>query len=122
MKTKTKLRLISLAMLIVAIVFVFCTLAVDLISKAKEGGDTMKQIIINYLGLFIVPALVGFTVRFLLLRSKKGYLVTEGVAILTLISWVAANVIPTHGSEVCGVLTLMVTSAAVASFVTGLVI
>lgn len=82
----------------------------------------MKQIIINYLGLFIVPALVGFTVRFLLLRSEKGYWVTAGLAFLTLIGWVAANVIPTHGSEVCGVLVLMVTSAAVASFVTGMVI
>ena len=82
----------------------------------------MKQIIINYLGLFIVPALIGFVVRFLLRRSKKGYWVTVGLVILTLIGWMAANVIPTHGSELYGVLALMVTSVTVASLVTGLLI
>ena len=42
----------------------------------------MKQIIMNYLGIFIVPALIGFAVRFLLRRSQKGYWVTVGLAIL----------------------------------------
>ena len=82
----------------------------------------MKQIIMNYLGIFIVPALIGFAVRFLLRRSKKGSWITGGLAILTVIAWIAANTIPTHGSELYGIVALMVTSALVGAFVTGLVI
>jgi len=82
----------------------------------------MKQIIMNYLGIFIVPALIGFAVRFLLRRSQKGYWVTVGLAILTVIGWIAANTIPNHGSELYGILALMMTSALAGSFVTGLVV
>lgn len=82
----------------------------------------MKQIIMNYLCVFIVPALIGFAVRFLLRRTPKGYWITAGLVILTIIAWVAANVIPNHGSELYGILALMVTSALVGSFVTGLLV
>ena len=82
----------------------------------------MKQIIINYLGVFIVPALIGFVVRFLLRRSRKGYWVTAGLAVLTVVGWIAYNTIPSHGSELYGILAAMITSALAGSFVTGLVI
>ena len=39
MKTKTKLRLISLAMLVVAIVFVFCALACPTLGRTVYIGE-----------------------------------------------------------------------------------
>ena len=39
MKTKTKLRLVSLAMLIVAVIFVFCALACPTLGRTIYIGD-----------------------------------------------------------------------------------
>lgn len=82
----------------------------------------MKQIILNYIDVLFIPALIGFIVRFLFRRVKKGYFVTVILAVLTVIGWVTCNIIRTHGSELFGIWALMITATAAASFVTGLII
>lgn len=82
----------------------------------------MDQIIKNYLFILALPIITGIVIRFILRKSKNGYWVTLGLAILTAIAWVAAYVIPNHGSELYGILALKVTSVMAGSFVTGLVV
>ena len=82
----------------------------------------MKQIIFNYLCVLIIPALIGFLVRFLLRRAKKGHFITVALLALTILGWIAANVIPSHGSELYAIRAMMITSASVAALVTELVI
>lgn len=82
----------------------------------------MKQIIFNYLCVFILPALIGFFVRFLFRSTKKGSLITAAWIILTVVSWITTAVIPTHGSELYAIRAMMATSASAASLATGLVI
>ena len=79
----------------------------------------MKQILLNYLGVLIIPVLIGFIVRFLFRRAKKGYLVTVAFACLTVIGWTVYYAIRTRGGELFGIWALMITSAAAASFITG---
>lgn len=82
----------------------------------------MKQIIFNYLFVFIIPALIGFLVRFLFRSTKKGYSITAAWIALAVVSWIAAVVIPAHGSELHAIRAMMATSASVAALVTDLVI
>ena len=82
----------------------------------------MKQIIINYLFIFGLPIIVGFTIRVLLQRFIKAFFVTAAFAILTLVGWVVVNAVPSHGSELYGILAMQATSAFVSSLLTGLVL
>ena len=82
----------------------------------------MKQIIINYLFILGLPIIVGFAIRVLLQRFNKAYFVTGAFAILTLAGWVVVNVVPSHGSELYGILAMQATSAFVSSLLTGLVL
>lgn len=82
----------------------------------------MGEIIKNYLFIFIVPFLIGIVIRFLCRRIKRTYLVTTFFAILAVIGWVFYYTVPSHGSELYGVVALLVTSAAVGTLLTGVVL
>lgn len=82
----------------------------------------MSQILLNYLQLVIIPMLIGFIVRFCCRRRKNAYRVTVFFVIFALAAWIAAYIIPAHGSELYGLVALQITCAAVASLLSGLVI
>lgn len=82
----------------------------------------MTQIIMNYLGVLIIPVLIGFLVRFLLRRKKKGYWVTVAFTVLTAVGWILYNALRMRGGELIGIWALMISSAAVASFLTGFIV
>ena len=82
----------------------------------------MKQIIFNYLWVFIIPALIGFLLRFFFRRAKRGSLITAALIALAVLSWIVATVIPSHGSELYGIIATMVASASISSLITGLAI
>ncbi len=82
----------------------------------------MKQIILNYLCLIVFPLIFGVIIRFSCRRMKRAYFVTIGLIVLSVIAWIAAEVIPSHGNEQNGLLALIVTSVAVGSLLTGTLI
>ena len=82
----------------------------------------MKQIIINYLFVFGLPIIVGLGVRILFQRFNKAYFTTVAFAVLALMGWVVVNVVPSHGSELYGILATQATVAFVSSLLTGLVL
>ena len=82
----------------------------------------MKQIIINYLFVLGLPIIVGLAVRILFQRFNKAYFTTVAFAVLALVGWVVVNVVPSHGSELYGILAVQATTAFVSSLLTGLVL
>lgn len=82
----------------------------------------MKQIIINYLFVFGLPIIVGLAVRILLQRFNKAYFVTVVFAVLAIVGWIVVNVVPSHGSELYGILAVQATTAFVSSLLTGSVL
>lgn len=82
----------------------------------------MKQIIFNYLCVLIIPALIGFLLRFFFRRAKRGSLITAALIALAVLSWIVATVIPSHGSELYAIRAMMVTSSSVAALMTDMVI
>ena len=82
----------------------------------------MKQIIFNYLCVLIIPALIGFLLRFFFRRAKRGSLITAALIALAALSWIVATVIPSHGSELYAIRAMMVTSSSVAALMTDMVI
>ena len=77
----------------------------------------MKQIIINYLFVFGLPIIVGLAVRILLQQFNKAYFVTVVFAVLALVGWVVVSVVPSHGSELYGILAVQALSLIHISFV-----
>lgn len=82
----------------------------------------MKQIIINYLFIFGIPIIVALAIRILLQRFHKAYLVTAAFAVLALAGWAVVNVVPSHGSELYGILAVQSTTAFTSSLLTGLLL
>lgn len=82
----------------------------------------MKQIIINYLFVLGLPIIVGLAVRILFQRFNKAYFTTVAFAVLALVGWAVVNVVPSHGSELYGILATQATIAFVSSLLTGLVL
>lgn len=82
----------------------------------------MGQIIVNYMGVFVIPVIIGASVRLLCRRTAHACFATAGFFILAIAAWAAVGTIPSHGSELYGILALQVTSAAAASLLTGLVL
>ncbi len=82
----------------------------------------MLQIIENYLVIFVIPFFMGFGVRLLCRRAKRGYLISAVFLILAVIAWVAVFAIPLHGSELYGLRALQATSGAAGAMLAGLVI
>lgn len=84
--------------------------------------DYMKQIIINYLVILVLPLVIGLATRIILQRFNKGCFATILFAILTAIGWCVAITIPSQGSELYGLLAIQATAAFASSLVTGLVL
>ncbi len=81
----------------------------------------MGQIIKNYMFVFIAPFLIGAAIRFACRHTKRAYLITVVFAVLAVIGWVAFYTVPSHGSELYGIIALMVTSAVIGALLTGLI-
>lgn len=81
----------------------------------------MLQIVKNYVIIFIIPFFVGVTVR-ALCRRNKSYFVTVAFAVLAVLGWIAALVIPSHGSELYVLTAVQATMAAVGASLTELVL
>ena len=82
----------------------------------------MDQIIKNYIFIFIIPFLIGVVVRILFQRAKRAYLITSVIVVLAVIGWVAFYTVPSHGSEMYGIIALLLTCAAAGALLTGLVV
>lgn len=82
----------------------------------------MDQIIKNYIFIFIIPFLIGVVVRILFQRAKRAYLITSVIVVLAVIGWVAFYTVPSHGSEMYGIIALLLTCAAAGTLLTGLVV
>ena len=82
----------------------------------------MDQIIKNYMFIFIIPFFIGVVVRILFQRTKRAYLITSVIAVLAVIGWVAFYTAPSHGSELYGIIALLLTCAAAGALLTGLVV
>lgn len=82
----------------------------------------MLQIVKNYVIIFIIPFFVGVTVRALCRRRNKSYFVTVAFAVLAVLGWIAALVIPSHGSELYVLTAVQATMAAVGASLTELVL
>ena len=82
----------------------------------------MDQIIKNYIFIFIIPFLIGIVVRILFQRAKRAYLITSVIVVLAVIGWVAFYTVPSHGSEMYGIIALLLTCAAAGALLTGLVV
>lgn len=82
----------------------------------------MLQIVKNYLMIFIIPFLVGVAVRLLCRRVNKAYFITAAFAVLAIIAWVVAFVIPSYGSELYALIAAQATSAAVGALLIELVL
>ncbi|MBE6613364.1 MAG: hypothetical protein E7632_12845 [Ruminococcaceae bacterium] len=79
----------------------------------------MKTIIMNYIYIFILPIIVGITIRILTARRRFGFLVTAGLAILAVIGWCIAAANPIPGNEFFGILAIQESMACAASLVLG---
>jgi protein-S-isoprenylcysteine O-methyltransferase Ste14 len=73
----------------------------------------MGQIIINYLGIFMIPLFAGFLIRFLCRRTKRPYVVTLCLAVLMAAAWIAERTLPANA-----LLAVQASCAAAASLVT----
>ncbi|MGN0448358.1 MAG: hypothetical protein ACI4GC_07430 [Acutalibacteraceae bacterium] len=82
----------------------------------------MKQIIINYLLIFGLPLVLGFLIRMLLQRLNKSYLVTVVFAVLAVVGWLVVIVVPSHGSELNGLLSIQASVAFGSSLLAGLIL
>lgn len=82
----------------------------------------MLQIVKNYVIIFIIPFFVGVAVRALCRRRNKSYFVTVAFAVLAVLGWIAALVIPSHGSELYVLTAIQATMAAVGASLTELVL
>lgn len=82
----------------------------------------MLQIVQNYLLIFIIPFLVGTAVRLLCRRVNKAYFITAAFAVLAIIAWVVAFVIPSYGSELYALIAAQATSVAVGALLIELVL
>lgn len=82
----------------------------------------MGQIIINYIFIFVAPFLAGAALRLLCRRAKRGYLITLVSIALAVVGWAAFYTIPSHGSEVYGIIALQLTSMAAGVLLAGLTI
>lgn len=82
----------------------------------------MDQIIKNYLFIFIIPFFAGAVVRFLCQPMKRRYLITPVIAVLAVIVWVVFYTVPSHGSELYGIIALLATCAAAGALLAGLTV
>lgn len=79
----------------------------------------MRQDLVNLLGILVLPAVLGAGLRILCCRTRRGWGVTVGLALLAAGMWVVAQTVFSHGSELYGVLALQASAAALAALAAG---
>ena len=84
-------------------------------------GIFMLQILSNYLFIFIVPFLLGFSLRLLIRKSRKPSILTVCFIVLAIIMWGIAVIVPSHGSELNGLRAMQTSCLAVGAFIAGLI-
>lgn len=72
----------------------------------------MKQIIWNWLMVFIIPAVIGAALRGALSRTHRGYGITLGLAVLAAVSWSLFYMAPGLNTEAHGIVTAQITCCA----------
>lgn len=80
----------------------------------------MAQIIKNYIFLFAVPFLIGIVVRVISHRTERAYLITSAFIVLAIIGWAVYFMVPSHGSELYGIIALIITCSMAGVLITGL--
>ena len=89
--------------------------------KFEWRHNAMGQIIKNYMFVFIAPLLIGAADRFACRHTKRSYLITAIFTVLAVIGWVVFYTVPSHASELYGIIALLTTSAAIGALLTGLI-
>lgn len=82
----------------------------------------MKQIIINYFMIFILPIILGVCVRLLCRKWSKAWLITVISAVLTIIEVIVAHDPPVSGSEVYALTAVQLFCFTITSLIAGIVI
>lgn len=80
----------------------------------------MRQIILNWLYVFIGPPVLGLALRFFCRRRKKAYLITICLLLLTAAAWIVVWTVPSRGSELYGLTALQASLAAAGSLSAGI--
>ena len=82
----------------------------------------INQIVLNIFYVFVLPFLVGGTVRFLLCNFSKAWIFTAVVAAASVVACVVALNPPVGGSELYGIITYQCAEITISSFVVGLIL
>lgn len=82
----------------------------------------MKQIILNYLTIFILPFLLGALVRFLLRKFSKAWLATAVCAVLTVTVFALFLTVDSFGNEAFGIWLYTASCLSLGSLLTGVVL
>ena len=90
-------------------------------NPSLRGWFVVKQIILNYLVIFVLPLISGGCVRFFCRKRSKAWLVTVAPALLAIAAYVAACNPPVLGSELYGLQTVQLCCFTIASLIVGLI-
>lgn len=80
----------------------------------------MKQIVLNWLYVFIGPPMLGMALRFFCRRWKRAHWITVCLVVLTAAAWTVAWTLPNRGSELYGIMAWQASLAAAGSLSVGL--
>lgn len=83
------------------------------------GSHFMKQIILNYLTIFILPFLLGAFVRFLLRKFSRAWLATAVCAVLTATMFALFLTVDSFGNEAFGIWLYVASCLLLGSLLTG---
>lgn len=78
----------------------------------------MKQIVLNWLFIFIGPPVLGLVVRFFCRRWKRAYFITICLLLLTAAAWAATGTVP-NGLEWYGLSAVQASLASAGSLAAG---
>lgn len=81
----------------------------------------MKQIILNYLSVFVLPLILGGCIRFFCRKWSKAWLITAFFALLTIIALVFACNPPVLGSELYALRAIQLGCLTAASLIVGII-
>ena len=81
----------------------------------------MKQIVLNYLVIVIIPFLLGALIRFLFRKRSKAWLVTAITAFLAVAAFIIERTVPNHGSELYALLVVQAVCLLIGALLIGAV-
>jgi len=79
----------------------------------------MGQIVLNYIVIFVIPALIGAAVRLIFIKKQKGYLVTVVLSCVTVLIGLFAIISSGSGNEAAGLFTLSACLSTLCSLLCG---